>query len=186
MVMKIVFPALFASLSLRTAGGECKYSGPRRPNDISRWRIRRHPGVLQRLQEMDLLTDHYELRRALLRIHPSELTRAQRRVWLLESVRANMLYYASEFEAGALRGSSLSSDGIAPAFSMCKEMRDSILEGVEEIRATYHKNWVRDQLGKQRPESEPEIVTNAVVTSHRHVVAYAVMSNLSRPIWGDP
>jgi len=186
MEMKIVFPALFASSPLRTARGEDKYSGPRRPDHMSRWRIRRYPGVLQRLHEMDLITDPYELRRALQRIQPSKLTRAQRRVWLLESVRANMLYYASEFEAAALRGSSLPSDGIAPAFSICKEMRDSILEGVNEIRATYHRNWVSDQLGTQRPESEPEIVTNSVVMKHRHVVAYAVMLNLSRPKCGDP
>jgi len=147
MEMKIVFPALFASLSLRTARGKCKYSGPRRADRMSRWRIHRHPGALQRLHEMDLLTNPYELRRALQRIQPSKLTRLQRRLWLLESVRANMLYYASEFEAAALRESSLPSDGIATAFSMCKEMRDSILEGVDEIRATYHQDWVTDQLG---------------------------------------
>ena len=38
----------------------------------------------------------------------------------------------------------------------------------------------------QRPESEPEIVTNAVVKLHRHTPAYAVMSNLSCPILGNP
>lgn len=85
-------------------------------------------------------------------VQPSELTRAERRLWLLESIRANMLCYAAEFEWRAMRGCSLPCDGIAPAFTMCKEMRDDALEEVDKIRATYDTNWVTNQLGTRPPQ----------------------------------
>lgn len=110
------------------------------------------------LQQMNCVADHEELPEISQYVQPSKLTRAQRRLWLLESIRANMLYYATEIECRAMRGRSLPCDGIAPAFATCNELWDSVLEEVDKIRATYDKDWVTNQL-RTRPNrdlSSPE------------------------------
>lgn len=120
---------------------------------------------------MNCVANHEKLPEISQYVQPSKLTRAERRLWLLESIRANMLCYAAEIEWRAMRGCSLPCDGIAPAFTMCKEMRDDALEEVDKIRATYDKNWVTNQLRTRRSKSGPEIITKIVVTQHRQRLA---------------
>lgn len=118
------------------------------------------------LQQMNCVADHEALPEISQFVQPSKLTRAERRLWLLESIRANMLYYAAELESGAMRGCSLPSDGLLPAFTMCDEMRNDLLEEAEKIRATYHENWIANQLGTRPPESGSEIITKIVDGQH--------------------
>lgn len=103
---------------------------------------------------MNPLANRKELPEISQHVQPSKLTNAQRRVWLLESIRANMLCYAAEIECRAMRRCSLQFDGIAPAFAMCDEMLNSVLKDVDEIRATYDENWVANQLGARCPGLE--------------------------------
>jgi hypothetical protein len=178
-------------VNLRGYEAEYRRGGPSRRNHARRWQIRHHRCVLRRLPQTNSVANPYELREALQRIQPSKLTKVLRRVWLLESIRANMLYYASEIDLAAVRWCSLPGDGVAPAFSMCNEMRDSILEDVNKIRATYGKDWVTNQL-RTRPNRDSflpnseAIITNAVVAQHRQRLALGAVWNLSRPILGNP
>lgn len=140
---------------------------------------------------MNGVANHENLPEISQHVQPSKLTRAERRLWLLESIRANMLCYAAEIEWRAKRGCSLPFDGIVPSFAMCDEMRDSVLKDVDKIRATYDKNWVTDELGTRPPESESEIITKTVVARYRQRLALgrnvAVLpSPFGAPRWCQP
>jgi hypothetical protein len=67
-----------------------------------------------------------------------------RRSQLLAAIRANMLRYADEIEAGLARWPSLSAGAGIPEFNLCAEHQAGIRADVAAIRATYaSSDWHR-------------------------------------------
>ncbi len=127
-------------------GGQDDGYDPGRSNHVHRWQTPRRRCILKRSATDELRSEPRRASRNLAIRSAVETYTSKRRLWLLESIRTNMPRYATALEWRTMRGCSLPSDGIMPAFSMCGEMRDEFFQEVDKIRATYDENWVANQL----------------------------------------